>query len=582
MKATSKFNLTFNTCNMLTQKFPEIQYISPNFEQYEKEYNLSIDALRNASSLAAQQESINQIYSLAREIETMTSLAYVRHSIDTTDEYYEKEQEKIDQLSPKIQQLTTEYHKVLSESPFRAELTEIYGEQIFVYASLSTKTINEEVITDLQEENKLVSEYDKLIATASIDFEGEERNLSGLTPFAQSTDRDLRKRATDARWNWFASNMEKLDDIYDRLVKLRHQIAIKLGYKDFTELGYARMRRSDYSAKEISTFRDHVYKYIVPIVNDLKERQRQRLGYEKLEYYDQSFMYQSGNPTPKGNPDWILNHGATMYNELSPETKTFFAFMKDHELLDLVNKKGKMGGGYCTFFPTFKAPFIFSNFNGTSHDIDVLTHEAGHAFQVYNSSHFEVNEYYWPTSESAEIHSMSMEFFTWKWMSLFFEGDADKYRFEHLAGSMNFIPYGTAVDEFQHRVYAEPTMTTIERRAMWRAIEKKYLPYRDYTGIPYLENGGFWHGQAHIFASPFYYIDYVLAQLCAFQFWIRMQEDFDGAWKDYVTLCKAGGSKSFLSLVNLANLKSPFEEKTIIDTSAKIKTWLDNIDDKKL
>jgi M3 family oligoendopeptidase len=375
--------------------------------------------------------------------------------------------------------------------------------------------------------------------------------------------------------------MEKLDDIYDKLVTLRHQIALKLGYKNFTELGYARMRRSDYSAKEISAFRDNMFKYIVPIVNELKERQRQRLGYAKLEYYDQAFMYQSGNPTPKGDPDWILNHGKTMYNELSPETKTFFDFMTSHELLDLVNKKGKMGGGYCTYLPSYQAPFIFSNFNGTSHDIDVLTHEAGHAFQVYNSRHFEVNEYYWPTSESAEIHSMSMEFFTWKWMSLFFEEDAEKYKFEHLAGSMNFIPYGTVVDEFQHRVYAEPTLTPAERRAVWREIEKKYLPYRDYTGIPYLENGGFWHGQAHIFASPFYYIDYVLAQLCAFQFWIRMQEDFEGAWKDYVNLCKAGGSKSFLSLVKLANIDSPFEEETIISTAAKIKKWLDAIDDKK-
>jgi M3 family oligoendopeptidase len=566
---------------MLTQKFSEIAYVSPDFDAYEKEYTIAIQALKDAVTLESQEIAIKHISALAREIETMSSLVYVRHSIDTTDVFYEKEQEKLDHLAPKIQQLTTEYHKVLSASPFKEALSKIYGEQLFVYATLSTKTINETVIADLQEENKLVSEYDKLIASASIYFEGEERNLSGLTPFAQSKDRDLRKRATDARWNWFAENMEKLDDIYDKLVTLRHQIALKLGYKNFTELGYARMRRSDYSAKEISAFRDNMFKYIVPIVNELKERQRQRLGYAKLEYYDQAFMYQSGNPTPKGDPDWILNHGKTMYNELSPETKTFFDFMTSHELLDLVNKKGKMGGGYCTYLPSYQAPFIFSNFNGTSHDIDVLTHEAGHAFQVYNSRHFEVNEYYWPTSESAEIHSMSMEFFTWKWMSLFFEEDAEKYKFEHLAGSMNFIPYGTVVDEFQHRVYAEPTLTPAERRAAWREIEKKYLPYRDYTGIPYLENGGFWHGQAHIFASPFYYIDYVLAQLCAFQFWIRMQEDFEGAWKDYVNLCKAGGSKSFLSLVKLANIDSPFEEETIISTAAKIKKWLDAIDDKK-
>jgi M3 family oligoendopeptidase len=317
----------------------------------------------------------------------------------------------------------------------------------------------------------------------------------------------------------------------------------------------------------------------VPLVLSLKERQRKRLGLDRLEYYDQSFMYNSGNPTPKGNPDWILENGKKMYNELSPETKEFFSFMTDHELMDLVNKKGKQSGGYCTFLPTYKAPFIFSNFNGTSHDIDVLTHEAGHAFQVYNSKDFEVSEYFWSTSESAEIHSMSMEFFTWQWMELFFKEDTNKYKFEHLAGSLNFLPYGTAVDEFQHVIYSNPEMTPDERNKTWREIEKKYLPFRNYDGIEYLDNGGFWQQQAHIFASPFYYIDYVLAQVCAFQFWVRMQSDFNDAWKDYVILCKAGGSKPFLELVKLANLKSPFEESTIKNTIDIITDWLNKQDD---
>lgn len=567
---------------MLTQKFSEIPYISPDFDSYEIKFLAAISAFKTAKSFEEQEELIKHITSLSREMDTMSSLVYIRHSIDTTDAYYEKEQEKLDQLSPKLQHLTTEYHRALSASEWKDQLAEKYGKQLFVYADLSAKTIQPFVIADLQEENKLVNEYDKLLASASIHFEGEDRNLSGLTPFMQSSDREMRKKATDARWNWFATNMDKLDSIYDRLVKLRHQIALKLGYKDFTELGYARMRRSDYTYQEIAGFRESILKHIVPVAIELKEKQRKRLGYDKLAYYDQSFNYSTGNPTPKGDADWIVKHGQTMYSELSQETKDFFDFMTKHELMDLVNKKGKMGGGYCTFLPVYKAPFIFSNFNGTSHDIDVLTHEAGHAFQVYNSSHFEVNEYFWPTSESAEIHSMSMEFFTWKWMHLFFEADTEKYKFEHLAGAMNFIPYGTVVDEFQHRVYAEPDMTPAARRKVWRDIEKKYLPFRDYTDIAYLENGGFWHGQAHIFASPFYYIDYVLAQLCAFQFWIKMQDNFSSAWEDYVTLCKAGGSQSFLSLVKLANLQSPFEENTIIETAAKIKAYLDSIDDTKL
>jgi M3 family oligoendopeptidase len=564
---------------MLQVKFSEIEYKKQNFEDYEAQFKNLLASFEKADTLDVQKDAMRKINELSNEYSTNSSLVYIRHSIDTRDEFYEKEQNYLDEIGPKVQNLGMQYHEALTKSKFRKELIDTYGVQLFDKASLSSKVINDTIIQELQEENRLVTEYDKLIASASILFEGEERNLSGFSPFMQSTDRNMRKKATDTRWGWYASNKEKLDEIFDKLVKVRHAIALKLGYNSFTEVGYARMGRTDYGSNEVAGFRDSIHKNIVPLVLSLKERQRKRLGLDRLEYYDQSFMYNSGNPTPKGNPDWILENGKKMYNELSPETKEFFSFMTDHELMDLVNKKGKQSGGYCTFLPTYKAPFIFSNFNGTSHDIDVLTHEAGHAFQVYNSKDFEVSEYFWSTSESAEIHSMSMEFFTWQWMELFFKEDTNKYKFEHLAGSLNFLPYGTAVDEFQHVIYSNPEMTPDERNKTWREIEKKYLPFRNYDGIEYLDNGGFWQQQAHIFASPFYYIDYVLAQVCAFQFWVRMQSDFNDAWKDYVILCKAGGSKPFLELVKLANLKSPFEESTIKNTIDIITDWLNKQDD---
>jgi M3 family oligoendopeptidase len=564
---------------MLQVKFAEIEYKKQSFEEYEATFKILLESFEKADTLDVQKDAMRKINELSNEFSTNSSLVYIRHSIDTRDEFYEKEQIHLDEIGPKIQNLGMQYHEALTKSKFRKELIDIYGVQLFDKASLSSKVINDTIIQELQEENRLVTEYDKLIASASILFEGEERNLSGFSPFMQSTDRNMRKKATDTRWGWYATNKEKLDEIFDKLVKVRHTIALKLGYNNFTEVGYARMGRTDYGANEVAGFRDSIHKNIVPLVVSLKERQRKRLGLDRLEYYDQSFMYNSGNPTPKGDPDWILENGKKMYNELSPETKEFFSFMTEHELMDLVNKKGKQSGGYCTFLPTYKAPFIFSNFNGTSHDIDVLTHEAGHAFQVYNSKDFEVSEYFWSTSESAEIHSMSMEFFTWQWMELFFKEDTNKYKFEHLAGSLNFLPYGTAVDEFQHEIYSNPEMTPDDRNKTWREIEKKYLPFRNYDGIEYLNNGGFWQQQAHIFASPFYYIDYVLAQVCAFQFWVRMQTDFKDAWKDYVILCKAGGSKPFLELVKLANLKSPFEESTIKNTIDIITDWLNKQDD---
>jgi M3 family oligoendopeptidase len=564
---------------MISEKFSALSYQKQDYNAYELNFKKHLKAFEEATNVEEQRNAMREIYKLGDEFSTSSSLVYIRHSVNTNDAFYEAEQTALDNMRPMIQNLDLMYHKALTSSKFKKELIEIFGQQLFDKSSLTNKIINENIIEELQEENRLISEYDKLIASASIMFEGEERNLSGFAPFMQSTDRAMRKKATDVRWSWYASKKEQLDSIFDKLVKIRHTIAQKLGYKNFIEVAYARMGRTDYGANEVAGFRKSIHENIVPLVVKLKERQRKRLGLDRLEYYDQSFMYNSGNPTPKGDPDWILENGKRMYDELSVETKEFFSFMTKYELMDLVNKKGKQSGGYCTFLPTYKAPFIFSNFNGTSHDIDVLTHEAGHAFQAYNSRDFEVSEYYWATSESSEIHSMSMEFFTWSWMELFFKEDTAKYKFEHLAGSLNFLPYGTAVDEFQHVIYEFPEMTPVERNKAWRDIEKKYLPFRNYDGIDYLNNGGFWQQQGHIYASPFYYIDYVLAQVCAFQFWVRMQQDFKGAWQDYVTLCKAGGSKPFLELVALAQLKSPFQEENIKTTIDKITTWLDSQDD---
>ena len=270
-----------------------------------------------------------------------------------------------------------------------------------------------------------------------------------------------------------------------------------------------------------------------------------------------------------------------MYTDLSPETKEFFNFMRDNELMDLVNKEGKSTGGYCSFIGKYKAPYIFSNFNGTSGDIDVLTHEAGHAFQVYSSRNIGLDEYNWPTYEACEIHSMSMEFFTYPWMDLFFEHETDKYKFAHLASAIKFLPYGVAVDEFQHFVYENPTITSKERNEAWRKIERKYLPHIDYGDNLFLKNGGFWQKQSHIFSSPFYYIDYTLAQVCAFQFWKKDQENHTSAWNDYINLCQAGGSQSFLNLVKLANLMSPFQEDCVKSVIGTIKSWLDSVDDSK-
>ncbi|WML38900.1 M3 family oligoendopeptidase [Neobacillus sp. OS1-2] len=562
--------------------FENYTYLRPNLEEVTAKFTVELERFTKSASVEDQNKVMNEINKIRNDLGTMFNLCYIRHSIDTNDEFYKQEQDYMDEVQPEVEGLVTKYYQALVNSKFRKELEEKWGRQLFALAEGQLKTFKPEIVPLLQKENRLSTEYTKLLASAKIDFEGVERTLAQLEPFTESTDREMRKRATEAKFAFFSEHEAELDRIYDDLVKVRTEISQKLGYKNFVELGYYRMMRTDYNAEMVANFRTQVKDYIVPIATKLKMRQQERIGLDKLKYYDEGFNFQTGNAVPKGSPDWIIENGQKMYEDLSVETGAFFRFMKDNNLMDLIAKKGKAGGGYCTFIENYKAPFIFSNFNGTSGDIDVLTHEAGHAFQVYSSRHFEIPEYNWPTYEACEIHSMSMEFFTWPWMELFFKEDTDKYKFSHLSDALLFLPYGVSVDEFQHWVYENPEASPKERKRKWREIEKKYLPHKDYDGNEYLENGGFWQRQGHIFNSPFYYIDYTLAQICAFQFWKRSREDQEEAWADYVKLCKLGGSMSFTKLVEAANLISPFKDGCVESVVGVIENWLNSVEDQRL
>ncbi|MFD3447507.1 M3 family oligoendopeptidase [Microbacteriaceae bacterium 4G12] len=562
--------------------FENYVYTRPNMKEIEEKIQQALHAFKDAATLEEQDLTMQQINEIRNDFSTMCNICHIRHTINTNDEYYKEENDFIDEAIPVVQGYVSKYYEALVQSKFRTELEEKYGKQLFALAENELKTYSDEVLPDLQAENKLSSQYTKLMSSAKILFEGEERTLAQLTPFTQHKDRDMRKRATEAYTGFLAENEAELDDIYDQLVKIRTSIAKKLGFSNFVELGYARMNRTDYNAEMVANYRGQVLEHIVPLATKLRKRQEERIGVADLKFYDEGFEFPTGNATPKGDANWIVENGRTMYKELSKETDEFFTFMLDNNLMDLVAKKGKAGGGYCTMIENYKAPYIFSNFNGTSGDIDVLTHEAGHAFQVYESRNFEIPEYYWPTYEACEIHSMSMEFFTWPWMELFFKEDTEKYYFSHLSSSLLFLPYGVSVDEFQHYVYENPEATPAERKQAWRNIEKKYLPHRDYDDNDFLECGGFWQRQGHIYNSPFYYIDYTLAQVCAFQFWKRSREEREVAWKDYVTLCQQGGSKSFLQLVEVANLKSPFKDGCVESVVNEIQTWLNSVDDTKL
>ncbi|PID81295.1 MAG: oligoendopeptidase F [Clostridiales bacterium] len=558
-------------------KFKDYQYKRPDMAAFKTQFTALLQAFKQAPDAEAQNQLIAEINALRNDVETMFKLVQIRYSIDTTDAFYETENDFVDEQQPVYEDMVVDYYRALVASPHRAALAEKWGKQLFDFAACKLKTSSPEVLPLVQRENKLASEYRKLMSSAAIEFNGGTYNLQQMGPFMQVADRAQRRAATNSYMSFFEENEAQLDRIYDDMVKLRHAIALKLGFNNFIELGYARMGRTDYDAAMVEGYRQQVLKAVVPLATELKARQRQRIGVAELKHYDEPFDFVDGNATPKGSLSQLVDCAQEMYRELSPETAEFFDFMVAGELLDLAVKKGKSGGGYCEFINNYKAPFIFANFNGTLDDVGTLTHEAGHAFQVFSSRNYALPEYVWPTLEACEIHSMSMEFITWPWMERFFKQDIAKFKFSHLANAVTFIPYGVTVDEFQHFVYQNPTASPAERKAAWREIERKYLPHRDYDGNDLLERGGYWYRQSHIFYMPFYYIDYTLAQVCALQFWHKsLGEQRETAWQDYLRLCQAGGSRAFLGLVELANLENPFVDGTIAKVMQPVSAWLDN------
>lgn len=541
-------------------KFKDMTYERIDFAKAKAELSEIMEKSKAAKSGEEQFEVHKMFYRLNDKIQTQVTLCSIRHTIDTTDEFYEKEQNYYDEQIPEYSNLCVEYQKILFYSPYREVLEGKIGQVAFKNMEIAMKSVSEEIIPLMQEENTLVTEYEKLLASAKIPWGEETLNLSLLTPYLKHKDAKIRREAQEKQNEFFLSIQDKLDELYDKLVKNRTLQAKKLGFETYTSLGYLRMQRNCYGREEIENLRRQVKEVWVPFAESIFEKRKERLGLSKLSYTDEVVYSPKGNPQPEGTPEEILQAGQQMYEELSSETKEFFDFMMDNELLDVFGRKTKAVGGYMTYIPDYKAPFIFANFNGTSGDVDVMTHECGHAFQGYLAAADPIREHADIGMETAEIHSMSMEFFTEPWYPLFFGKEtAQEYTDMHLEDAVIFVPYGCMVDEFQHIIYDNPNLTPKERKQVWKDLERDYKPHLFYDGLEFFENGCFWQKQHHIYSFPLYYIDYVIAQLCAFEYKIWMDKDRKAAWQSYLKLCRMSAAKFHTELLEEAGLETPFK-----------------------
>jgi M3 family oligoendopeptidase len=541
-------------------RFADVSASPPNFEDTQAFYDALTERLEQAASARQALGVFKEWDAQRREFLTWSALADLQFQQDTGDPRRKAAIELLNALRPKIQGLEVALKRKFLASPLRAALEGELGEYLFTRWQIEVTSYDPVVEPFAVKEAKLHDDYVELLASARFDFRGEQLNLPQMGKFGEHPDRNVRREAAFTKWDFFSGHREELDRLYDALVHIRTETARELDYHNFIELGYRRLARTDYGPAEVARYREEIVREIVPLARRIVQRQANDLGIDEVMVWDEHVFDRNEPPKPPQQYDEMMTAARKAFSGLGPEIGSFAALMMDRDLLDLRARGGKAGGGFCTGFPTYGLPYIFANFNGTTHDVNVLVHEMGHAFQNYESRNIPISDYLWPTYEACEVHSMSMEFFAWPQLERFFGDDAQRYRLQHLKSSILFLPYGAAVDHFQHFVYENPDASPSERHGFWKQVEATYLPWRRNGGIEHLERGGYWQHQRHIYALPFYYIDYTLALCCALQFWARSLDDYDRTLSDYRALCSRGGTMPFQLLVRSAGLRSPFEQ----------------------
>lgn len=556
-------------------KFCEMPYNRPDIDGLKAKLICLKEKIEKAETAADIISAYSEVSSLSEEYSTMGSIAYVRHTVDTKDEFYDKENDFFDEVGPSVTDAFQGIMKAMVASPFKTELEQHYGELLFKNTEISLRCFSSDIIELSAEENKLQSEYQKLFASATVLWEGETLPLPKLTKYKMDGDREVRRKAFLKDAEFFDAHREEFDSLYDRLVKIRNKQARILGYENFIQMGYDRLGRNCYGPEKVAAFREQIVKYIVPAVNELRRAQKNRLQIDEIHLYDNAVIFKEGDVSPKGSSSELLTSAINMYREMSDETAEFINFMSENELYDLLSKDGKAPGGYCTEFAAYKAPFIFSNFNGTSGDVDVLTHEAGHAFAFFRAARSGIiPDYFSPTIEACEVHSMSMEFLSAPWHKAFFGDEVERYEYSHAADALNFIPYGCMIDEFQHIMYENENLTPGERNEVWLKLEQKYRPYLNLSDLPFYNRGGGWQHQLHVYLYPLYYIDYCMAQTVAFQFFALSLKDWKTAFNKYLAFVNGAGTKTFEELVKSADLALPYEDGVLDDVAKTIINWL--------
>ena len=510
---------------------------------------------------------ISDSSNLAEHISETGALLYIGMTCDT--ENSEKKDEFlnfVENVRPKLSEFSDKLNRRIINHSSLEDLPERYNLMIRGIES-DIEIFRVENIPLGVEQTKLVTKAQGITGAMTVEFEGKERTFPEMRGFLESNDRTQRKEAWKSMVNRWMENSEELSEIFDKLIKIRHQIALNAGFKSYTDYMFRAMHRFDYSVEDCLIFHKSIEEICMPIVKKINSERKSSFGLNKLSPWDVNEKSGSGPDIagklplrPFETVDEMVTKLSQLFHNMSNDLGAKFDKLVEMDTLDLETRKGKAPGGYQYYLEKSRIPFIFMNAAGLQGDLETMIHESGHAFHSLYCGHLElIDERNYPI-EFAEVASMSMELLTQPGWSIFYDEqeDADRAKISHLEGVIFLLPWIATIDAFQHWIYANPEHTREERKLQWISLRERFGSVMDWEGNEDFRELS-WQQQGHLFGVPFYYVEYGIAQLGALQLWQTHRKNPKKALKDYSNAMELGNTKTLPDLFAAAELELGFD-----------------------
>jgi oligoendopeptidase F len=515
------------------------------------------------------QSWLNDWSQLAATVDEQYWRLYIGTTVDTADKQVEEQYNKyLEELQP----LAKIAEQKLKDKLLNSRLSPKGFETALRRMQAEAEIFSEENLPLLVEEQKLGTEYNKLVGSISINWEGEERTLAQMFPLFYETDRAVRQRAWEAIWAQRSRVRQNLNELWEKLVPLRLQIAKTAGMPDYRAYAWTQKFRFDYSPEDCKSFHAAIEEAVVPAATRINEKRRQRLGLDSLRTWDTSVDPFGGAAIkPYESMDEFKSKLRAIFEQVDPAFGEYFQIMMEEDLLDLESRKNKAPGGYSLGLHVAHRPFVFMSNSNTPWDVQTMLHEGGHAFHEFERAHvhfYQRGEIYLP-AEFAEVASMGMELLASPYKTkecggFYTESEAARTLIELLEGFITFWPYMALVDAFQHWIYENPSEGSNASKCekKWGELWHRFIIGIDYSGVEDAKET-YWHMQGHIFNSPFYYVEYGIALLGAVQVWANARRDQAKAVADYRKALALGATVPLPKLFEAAGARFAFDSKTL-------------------